>query len=157
VDDNVVKLAVAVLGLLSGLVALLTAVVGRRKEIVNRHEHIHRRAPAAGGASQGERPEVQPFACPECRGTDMARVRGVTGRLPRLLLAALLLIPIAWVLLAFYVASERQGGRDQNPIAILAAIAVALAPWAIVRRYLRAPLLRCHDCGTRVPPKDARV
>ena len=91
-NGDAAKIVVAVVGLLAGMVALITALISRRKEVVNRHEFVHRQisevSPAAPLSRGG-------FACPECGSADLNRVKAMHGVWDRLVLTFLLLWP--WV------------------------------------------------------------
>ena len=146
------KLAVAIIGLVGGVVALATAVVSRRKEVTNRHEYVHRQQgmPTAPGS-------VARFQCPKCGSADLQRRRAVYRTSNKLILIALFILPAMVVLWAFYAKSNREHGADQNPFAILAVLSFALSPWLICWQLMRSAILQCKDCESKVPASEARA
>jgi hypothetical protein len=147
VNSDTVKLLVAVLGFVGGIIALITAIIGRKKEVVNRQEFVYRHhgLPAAGGQAASE------LLCPHCRGSQFTRALGVKGI--RHILVMLAIVAAPGIL---HVVCVVAGWTYWQPSGAFCLMSFAMLPaygyWFVMRR----PLFRCKDCGAKVLARDAR-
>jgi hypothetical protein len=149
-SNDHIQLVIAVLGFLGGIVALITALVSRRRELIHRKEFVHRyQQEASAGVSS-----PRPFVCPECRGGDFTRARGVKGFVPRLVLSLLL----AWPgILVITLLATGQGKKQPDPGGLVGGLILFMLPGFVYWWLMRRPLLRCQDCGAKVLAREARA
>jgi hypothetical protein len=148
-NGDTIKLVVAIIGLIGGLVALITAIISRRKEVINRQEIVHRHEGAAAPGRQSR----STFICPKCQGDEFSRRTGVYGIWHNLLLFALLV----WPFVLLIVLTVNNTGRQPDPAGMIGGLLLYMLPGFIFWRVIRRPYLRCRDCGANVLAKDARA
>lgn len=126
-DGDHIKVLIGILSVVAAIISLAAAWIGRRKEVVNRQEIIHRDSSSQITPADSDiQANVKTAArkCPRCGSREFSKFRGVRGCGHGFVTAFLCLF--------------------------------AVVPGVIYFLLVQRTILRCRDCGELIFPAEAR-